>query len=294
MAEFLVWLERFAPLVRTVIVVGLVYIIFNVISTIIKRGLLKKARTRKQKSNIEIFSRIVRYAFFVILIVLAVNAYADDWTGFGLTVGLLSAALGWALQRPITGIAGWIMIILKRPFDIGDRIHIAGVKGDVKDITLTHVYLEEVGGTFDSEENSGRVILIPNSILFEQNIINYELTDEFVLDQVVVTITFESNLDKAIRLAQEAAVNVTKARLGEVKRVPYIRVYFNQTNGITVSTRYYSPAKMRPEMASKITKAIFDRFIVEKDIEIAYPHTQVILRHRDAPASWDGGKGTPA
>ncbi len=112
-----------------------------------------------------------------------------SWTALGLGVGLLSVAIGWALQRPITGMAAWFMIVVKRPFEIGDRVTIGAVKGDVVDITLTHIYINEIGGLVPSEENSGRTIMIPNSVLFEQNIINYTLQNEFVLDQVVTMVT---------------------------------------------------------------------------------------------------------
>ena len=86
--------------------------------------------------------------------------------------------LGWSLQAPVTGIAAWLMLILKHPFKIGDRVIIAGITGDVMDITLTHVILNQVGGTVSSEERSGRGILIPNAILFAQTITNYTLEEE--------------------------------------------------------------------------------------------------------------------
>ena len=77
------------------------------------------------------------------------------------------------MQAPVTGIAAWLMLILKCPFKIRDRVIIAGITGDVMEITLTHVILNQVGGTVSSEERSGRGILIPNAILFGQTITNY-------------------------------------------------------------------------------------------------------------------------
>ena len=62
-------------------------------------------------------------------------------------MGFLGMILGWSQQAPVTGIAAWLMLILKRPFKIGQRVIIAGITGDVVDITLTHVILNQVGGT---------------------------------------------------------------------------------------------------------------------------------------------------
>jgi len=277
--DFLNWIGGFIPIVRTVIVVALFFVVFNLILKIIKKALLKKVKSKKQISNIEIFSRIFQYGVLFLLIIFAIFTYAESWTGLGLTVGLFSAALGWALQKPITGIAGWIMVVTKRPFEIGDRIIIGGVKGDVDDITLTHTYIREIGGTVAGEENSGRVILIPNSKLFEQDITNYTLEDEYVLDQVAVSITYESDLDKAIKIVIDAATQATKEFFNKVKKKPYVRVLFEHS-GLSVRVRYFAPATKLQKIASEITKNIFNTISKAKGVEIAYPHTVVKFKDK--------------
>lgn len=273
-------LEAIVPIIRTIIVIVVVFIIFNFILHAIKKRLLKLAKTKKQISNIEIFSKTSKYLILLILIIFALFLYAGSWTGLGLAIGLLTAAIGWALQKPISGIAAWLMVITRRPFDIGDRIVIGNVKGDVSDISITHIYLREVSGTFPSEENSGRIIMVPNALLFEQNIINYTLYDDYVLDQVIVPVTYESNLDKAVEVALNAAKLHTKGFAEATKKGPYIRTFF-QPNGINVHVRYFVPAKKLEEFSSRITKEIFDKITQTKDVEIAYPHTEVILRKKE-------------
>jgi small-conductance mechanosensitive channel len=282
MFEFLQQLtgfEQYIPLIRTLIILAIVFVAFNVILSLIKRGLLKKVKSKKQVSNIEIFSRVLRIIFLVVLFVMAFSSYYGSWTGFGIGVGLFSAALGWALQKPITGIAAWIMVVTKRPFEIGDRVIIGTVRGDVTDMTLSHIYLKEVGGLVAGEENSGRIILVPNSTLFEQNIINYTQQDEYTLDQVVTLITYESNLDTAMKIALESAKKHTSQFFSETKREPYVRTFF-QPSGINVHVRYYAPAKRVQEFSSLITKEIFERIKKAEDVEIAYPHTEVVLRNK--------------
>lgn len=267
------------PFLRTIIVVIITFAIFSFIISFVKKNLLKRAKTKRQISNVEIFSKVLNYFVLLLLILFAIFSYAGSWTGLGLTVGLLSAALGWALQKPITGIAAWIMVIVRRPFEIGDRIIIGDVKGDVSTITLTHIYIKEIGGIVSGEESSGRVIMVPNSILFEQNIINYTKKDDFVLDQVAVSITYESNIDKAVKIVLESAEKLTKEFADQVPEKPYVRTYF-QPSGMDVRVRYYSPAKRLQEFSSNITKEIFDRIMKEKDVEIAYPHTEVVFRKK--------------
>ncbi len=117
--------------------------------------------------------------------------------------------LGWSLQAPVTGLAAWLMIILKRPFKIGDRVIIAGIIGDVMDVTLTHIVLNQVGGTVGGEERSGRAVLIPNAIMFGQVIMNYTFQQDYILDEVPVRITFESDWEEAERILIEAAKKIT-------------------------------------------------------------------------------------
>lgn len=272
-------ITKYLPIARTIITVVVLLVVFNLILAFIKRGLLKRAKTKKQTSNIKIFSRIIKYIFTIVVILSAIFSYTGSWTGLGLTVGLMSAALGWALQKPITGIAAWIMVVTKRPFEIGDRIIIGKVRGDVADISLTHIAVQEIGGLVSGEENSGRTILVPNSTLFEQNIINYTTTDEYILDQVAVQVTYESNLDNAMKIVLESAKKITKDIIKKTGKQPYLRTYF-QPSGIDVRVRYISPAKNLQEISSNMTQEIFSRIKKTKNVEIAYPHTEVLLRKK--------------
>lgn len=260
------------------IIAGILFFYFIILKRI-KNRLLKHFKSKVMIHNITVSLNIFTYIFIGILIVLIFFYFTGNILTMGLTAGLLTAALGWALQRPITGIAAWIMVITKSPFKIGDRILIGGMKGDVLDITLTHIYLKEVGGTIDSEETSGRTVMIPNSIIFEQNIINYTVQDEFILDDVGVLVTYESNLDKAIRICESIAKRVMKNSLAKMPMPPYVRVYFNNS-GIDVKTRYYVNVAERVKISSEITREIFREFKKEKDLEIAYPHTEVIFRKK--------------
>lgn len=270
-------LESFFPLLIVLSIAFVVYLLFGFSLRSLRKILLVKAKTKKQIASIEAFSRIFKYAFLFLLIVLISFYYSKSWTGLGLSIGLLSAALGWALQKPITGMAAWLMIVLKKPFSIGDRIIIGAVKGDVSDITLTHIYLKEVGGTTLGEENSGKVVMVPNSILFEQNIINYNLQDEHILDQVVLAITYGSDLEEAIKICMEAVAVVKDRNFGVITKKAYVRNSF-QPSGVNVSVRYFVLANRLQEVSSYITEEIFSRIKVSEKVKIAYPHTEIIIK----------------
>jgi small-conductance mechanosensitive channel len=270
------------PLVISVLIIfAAAFVFYKVLTAGFRRALLQRARTKRQKNNAMVFLSMWKYSFIVILMVGLIFYVGGDITGLGIWAGLMTAALGWALQKPITGLAGWVMVVTKKPFQIGDRIEISGVKGDVIEISLTHIYLKEIGGTIATEETSGRVIMIPNSKLFEQDIINYTLQDEYILDQVITAVTYESDLDKAIKICEEAAKKVTKGFASEMHKEPYVRTFF-QASGIDIKTRYYVRAENRIKVASDLTQEIFRDISRTKGVEIAYPHTEVLLRRKAA------------
>lgn len=274
-------MELFPTAIYLLIIVAISLFIYKLVVITLRKAVLNKAKTKKQKNNAMVLISLWRYAFAVILIIGIIFFLGGDITGLGVWAGLLTAALGWALQKPITGVAGWIMAITKKPFQIGDRIEIAGVKGDVLDINPTHIHLREIGGTIKTEETSGRIVMIPNSKLFEQDVINYTMTDEFILEQVVTTITYESNLDRAIDICVKAAKKAAADFLENMPQQPYVRTFF-QPSGIDIKTRFYIPASERIRIGSDLTQEIFRNIIKAKDVEIAYPHTEVVLRKKSA------------
>ena len=85
---------------------------------------------------------------------------------FGAFLGLFTAGLAIALKDPLTNIAGWIFILTRKPFNLGDRIQIGETAGDVIDLRLFQFTLLEIGNWVDSDQSTGRIIHIPNGVVF--------------------------------------------------------------------------------------------------------------------------------
>ncbi len=253
--------------------------IYIIVKNLLRQTLRKRVKSKRMTHNITIFINILTYSFVFITILFITLSITGDLLSIGITAGLLTAALGWALQRPITGIAAWIMVVFAKPFEIGDRIIIGGVKGDVVNITLTHIYLKEFGGTVGGEETSGRVIMIPNSVLFEKDVINYTFQDDYILDEISVSVTYESEIEKAKTICINAAKKITKDFLERAPRHPYLRLNF-QPSGVDIRVRYYTPAGKRQEYNSNITEEILKDITKTKGVEIAYPHSEILFRKK--------------
>ncbi|MFP4117875.1 MAG: mechanosensitive ion channel family protein [Candidatus Woesearchaeota archaeon] len=254
-----------------------VFFVYKILVSAMKRWLLSNAKTKHENNDALMVIKFWKYILFFFGVLTVIFVSTGSFAAFGVSAGLFTAALGWALQRPITGIAGWIMVMVKKPFKIGDRILIDAIRGDVVDITLTHVYLKELGGIISGEETSGRTILVPNSILFEKNIINYSLNNKYIRDQVKVQVTYESDLHKAKKLAVKAAKEVLGKETLEETDEPYALTYFADS-GINMYIRYQVPAEKLQKMGAEITQKIYDHFKEHKDIQFAYPHRAIVRK----------------
>jgi small-conductance mechanosensitive channel len=276
--------DPYIDVIRLFVIVLVSFIVFLLILKLIKRRLLRNIRRKKQKSNVIVFLDLLKYIFAFFLIIIIFSAYYDKWGELGFIAGLLTVALGWALQKPISGVVAWLIIVTRRPFFIGDRIIISGIKGDILNLTLTHIYLDEVGGTILGEEKSRRTIMVPNSIIFEEEVVNYTHADNYILDEVTTAITYESDLEKAEKLILKSVEKIMKPLWEKfpkrIDKKPHIRLKFKDS-GIDVTVRYNSIAKERNKISTNITREIFNSIRKNKDVEIAYPHTEVVFREKN-------------
>ena len=268
-------------IIELILVLVIAFVILRIISTFLKRFLLKKAKTKKQKTNVSTFIDLLNFIFIILLLIIAVTTYYGNLGELGFIAGLLTVALGWALQKPISGVVGWLILLIKKPFTIGDRVIISDIKGDISDITLTHIFLNELGGTIDGEELSGRTVMLPTSIIFDEEIINYTEKDEFILDEVSTMITYESNLDKAEKIILSSVKKIMLPyKLDYPKKLnkdPHIRLKFKES-GIDITVRYKSLARKRNQITTDITREIYNQIKKTNNVSIAYPHTEVLLR----------------
>ncbi len=246
----------------------------------VKAYVYKRAFKEENAAN---FMATWRYIWTAIIAIFGIISLGGSLKTLGISAGFLGMVLGWSLQAPVTGLAAWLMLILKRPFKIGQRVIIAGITGDVMDITLTHVILNQVGGTVTGEERSGRGILIPNAILFGQTITNYTFDVDYILDEVPVRITFQSDWEEAERILINAAKQVTADIIKETGEEPFIRAELFDA-GVLMRLRYKTSPEERPKNVSAIVKIIFHEFAGSDKVEFCYPHSEVLYSWKEQPA----------
>ena len=271
--------ETVMGIVSALITLIVIVVVYRLTSRMIITTLRRQSRS---ESQIQQFTTMWKYGFMLLGIVFVVVSMSSSLAAMGLTVAFVSMILGWSLQRPVTGVAAWLMVMIKRPFVIGDRIIIQGVRGDVLDISPTHILLGEVGGTIGGEESSNRGILIPNAVLFDQMVTNYAVSQEskYILDEVPVRVSYESDYKLAQDTLVQCARDVTADIIADSDMEPSVRSEFFDS-GVMMRLRYQSLAKERQRISSDIVGRIVEAFSGTAELGFAYPHSAVEFKPAD-------------
>ncbi|MFB0567146.1 MAG: mechanosensitive ion channel family protein [Candidatus Bathyarchaeia archaeon] len=285
--EFL-GMEAVRTAIGILVVIAGVFVFYKLSSKVIRTAILK-AKGREEDAKMLINLWRVLIAFLTPLFIVAVF-FPQFWvipTFFGAFSGLF---LGWALQPVVSGLAAWLLITLKRPFRIGDRIHLPtlNLKGDVLDVGPMYTVLNQVGGSVESEEAVGRNILIPNNMLFGHPAVNFtprwgartqwekralkQTAETFVytLDEVVVRITYDTDWEVAESILLDAARNVTADIIKATRKEPYIRSDMYDY-GVYLRLRYMTLATDRPRIKYEIEKRVFKDFSKNDKVDFAIP-----------------------
>ncbi|WMN06838.1 mechanosensitive ion channel family protein [Marivirga arenosa] len=238
----------------------------------------------------------VKNAYYIILLIALANIWIDKIDSIGTFLGLVSAGLAIALQVPIVNLAAWLFIVVRKPFEVGDRIEIGGVSGDVIDIRFFQFTINEIGNWVAAEQSTGRIIHVPNGEVFKVSQANYNQGFSHIWLELPVLVTFESNWRKAKEIleniinihAEELSFSAKRKLLEASKK--YMIFYSNLTpivytqvkdSGVELTIRFLSEPKKRRVVENNVWEAILDNFAKQDDIDFAYPTQRVFYNYTE-------------
>ena len=173
--------------------------------------------------------RVLRLVAGLIIAFIIVSILFANWYTAFVSLGLLSLILGFALQTPITSFIGWIYILLREPYRVGDRIKIGKASGDVIDVGYLDTTLWEFGGQYLSTDHpSGRLIKFPNSNVLDTAVYNYSWPlFPYIWNEIIFHVAYDSDLQFVGQTMREIA----EEELGEamMERVRTFRELLAQT-----------------------------------------------------------------
>ncbi len=285
--NFIIETTGLPPETLTKIFVSLVIIIFLWLAQL---GILRLVwrQTKSVKTRYQ-WRRSLSFIIPLIGIVLIISVWVQAFRQFGAFLGLFSAGLAIALKDPLTNIAGWFFIVIRKPFVVGDRIQIADFSGDVVDIRMFQFTLLEIGNWVDADQSTGRIIHLPNAKVFLKAQANYSTGFEYIWNEVPVTITFESNWEKAKKILQEIIDNHAEHISTEAERQIFeasksYMIYYRHLTpivytkvidfGVKLTIRYLCNPRKRRGSENDIWQDVLTQFSKHSDIDLAYPTTR--------------------
>ena len=234
--------------------------------------------------------RISGYAAFVLTAVLAGRVVFEGFHGVATFLGLMAAGFAISLRDPLVNLVGWMLIIWRRPFAVGDRIQIGNHSGDVMDLTISRFTLAEIGNWVHADQITGRIVHIPTGKVFTEPLAIYSRgMHDFIWNEVAILVTFESNWKRAKDILSVIAVNhaghlaaPAQSKLKEYARdflvVPVDltpRVFTTvEASGVLLTVRHVCRSRHRRESTQVIWEDVLDRFAECDDVDFAYRTTR--------------------
>ena len=208
---------------------------------------------------------------------------------FGTFLGLFTAGIAIALKDPLTNIAGWLFIIFRKPFVVGDRVQVGSHTGDIIDIRPFQFTMLEIGNWVEADQSTGRIIHLPNGKVFLEPQANYSSGFEYIWNEVQVNITFESNWEKAQSILEQIIKGLaedvpTKAQKEIHEASKNYMIYYKHLTpivytsvkefGVRLTVRYLCNPRTRRGTENQLWKQVLKSFKAENDIQFAYPTTR--------------------
>lgn len=227
----------------------------------------------------------IMYAINMAMLIYIVYVWVQDVSSITIFFSVLGAGLVVVLGEPILSIAGWFIIIVRHPFDVGDRVEIGNVKGDVIDIRLFQTSLLEIDGWVEAEQSTGRIVTVPNSHIFRKETFNYNRGFNYIWNELKVSVTFESNWKKAEQIMLGFANSLSKDQENDIRKkiyemshhymihyaklTPIVYVAIKDS-GVELSLRYLTEARAMRNSNNDLSRQVLEEFAKHEDISFAY------------------------
>lgn len=256
-------------------------------------------------------NQAINIALTLVFLIGFISVWFDDPVRLTTAFGLISAGLAFALQKVVTSIAGYFIILRGRLFNVGDRISMGGVRGDVISLRFTTTSVMEMGQPpavqnadpamwVEARQYTGRIVTITNDKIFENPVYNFTRHFPYLWEEMHIMIKYSANR----KTAEEIMLKTSRKHTIQISRIsePHLlelerrylvkpselepRVFYRITdNWLELNLRFIALEHNIRELKDLLSREIVEEFEKEK-IEIAsttidlvgFPLTPVQIR----------------
>jgi small-conductance mechanosensitive channel len=251
------------------------------------KRLLQAMYRRRPSERLRFWARQgVAIGTTVLLVMGWLSIWFDNPTRLAAGLGLVTAGLAFALQRVVTAIAGYVVILRGDLFTAGDRITLGGVRGDVIGLgfTTTQIFemgqppADEAGGGptwVRSRQPTGRIVSVSNARVFDEPVFNYSSEFDFIWEEVTIPISYSADRDRAESILLEAArsrtQDIVESAASAMDRFSWRyaienqkvepKVYYRLTdNWLELTVRFITPVRGVRELKDELSRDILKEF----------------------------------
>lgn len=202
---------------------------------------------------------IVKYALYIVLIMTILNVFGVATTSVVAVLGSAGVAIGLALQGSLSNFAGGVLILILKPFKVGDYIIQGGSEGTVYEISIFYTKLKTV---------DNKVVVIPNGTLSNNTLVNVSHMDRRRVD-IVVGISYDAD----IRTAKDIIYNLAQkdeCRLPEENAVVFVDNL--GASSVDIGVRVWVKASDYWTVKWRLTENI--KYAMDEN-HISIPYTQI-------------------
>ncbi|GAB3751252.1 mechanosensitive ion channel family protein [Lysobacter olei] len=235
----------------------------------LSKGLDRAFERANMEATLRGFLRNIAYAaMIVVVVVAALQSLGVPTTSVMAVLGAAGLAIGLALKDSLSNIASGVMLIVQRPFHVGDMVQAAGIEGTVEQVRVFQTRMRTV---------DNRSVIVPNSLITTAPIINFTANTKRRVD-IKVGVGYEDDL----RVAREALLALAEDHpkvLREPK--PEVLVMNLSESSVDLELRAWVPTEDMVRVRSDLTEGVRDR-IIGKGLNIPYPQRDLHVYHHDA------------
>ncbi|MBW2962425.1 mechanosensitive ion channel family protein [Mesonia aestuariivivens] len=222
------YIKKFIDFLPDLIAAVLILIVgFWIVKKVV--SYMKKALAKRDydKALEDFLSTLITWTLKILVIIVAISQVGIETTSLVAVLGAAGLAIGLALQGSLANFAGGVLIIILKPFRIGDWIEAQGVSGSVKEVSLFYTKID----TFGNQE-----AVIPNGSLANDNIINYTVNGKRREN-----LSFGISYDDDIKKAKEILMQLVKDQDGIMEDpAPQVLVAELADSSVNFSVRYFA------------------------------------------------------
>jgi len=273
---------KYLPHLKNLTIAGAILIVFLIVLRLLDVYLIGRVQNPVYRFNLR---RVLRLTAWLVVSFVLLTFFFQNWYTAVVSFGLISLILGFALQTPITSFIGWVYILVREPYRVGDRIKIGVAAGDVIDVGYLDTTLWEFGGDYLSTDHpSGRVIKFPNSSVLSTPVFNYTWPlFPYIWNEIKFQIAYESDLEfvsetmqkiaeaevgeammKQVRIFRELLAQTPVDQL-QVQEKPVVMFRVSENTWLEVIVRYLVNPKEAGRVKTKLLKKLLDALNEQPD-----------------------------